>query len=318
MKTKNKEIRVFAPATVSNIACGFDVMGFAIDMPGDELVLRVSERPGVRIMEITGENGKLTKDPALNTAGKPVLSIVKTQGIECGVEIEIHKKMPLGSGLGSSAASAVAATFAMNMLFDLRLSPRELLPFAIEGEMIASGSLHADNVAPALYGGFVLIRSYHPIDIIKLDVPENLHCTVIHPHIEISTKESRRLLPDQIPLTDAIRQWGNTAALVAGLLKSDFALIGRSLEDFVAEPVRSRLIPGFDRMKRAALDAGALGCSISGSGPSLFALSDSRDKADKIAKSMQMALNAHNLGSDLYVSAVNTLGPRVLNCHSFM
>lgn len=312
MRLKINEIRVFAPATVSNIACGFDVMGFAIDMPGDELVLRVSERPGVRIVEITGDNGKLTKDPALNTAGKPILSIVKAHRIECGVEIEIHKKMPLGSGLGSSAASAVAAAFAMNMLFDLRLSPRELLPFAIEGEMIASGSLHADNVAPALYGGFVLIRSYHPIDIIKLDVPENLHCTVIHPHIEISTKESRRLLPDQIPLSDAIRQWGNTAALVAGFFKSDFALIGRSLEDFVAEPVRSRLIPGFDRMKCAALDAGALGCSISGSGPSLFALSDSQAKADAIGQSMQIALNEFNLGSDLYISKINNQGPKVI------
>ncbi|PKP05501.1 MAG: homoserine kinase [Bacteroidetes bacterium HGW-Bacteroidetes-5] len=317
MRTKNKEIRVFAPATVSNIACGFDVMGFAIDMPGDELVLRVSEKPGVRIVKITGDNGRLTYNPEFNTGGKPILSMMRAFGIDCGVEIEIHKQMPLGSGLGSSAASAVAAAFAMNKLFELNLSESELLPFAIEGEMIASGSLHADNVAPALYGGFVLIRSYHPIDIIKLDVPKELFCSVIHPHIEISTKEARELLPEQIPLSTAIRQWGNTAALVAGLLKSDFALIGRSLEDFVAEPVRSRLIPGFAQMKQAALDAGAIGCSISGSGPSLFALSDSRDRADKIAKSMQMALNTFKLGSDLYVSAVNTQGPRILNCQTF-
>ncbi|MDZ4058825.1 MAG: homoserine kinase, partial [Bacteroidales bacterium] len=186
MKTKNKEIRVFAPATVSNIACGFDIMGFAIDMPGDELVLRVSERPGVTITKISGDDKRLTYDVALNTAGKPVLSMVKAFGIEYGVEIEIHKKMPLGSGLGSSAASAVAAAFAVNKLFDLNLSNLDILPFAIEGEMIASGSLHVDNVAPALYGGFVLIRSYNPIDIIKIDVPKNLYCTVIHPHIEIS------------------------------------------------------------------------------------------------------------------------------------
>jgi homoserine kinase len=312
MKTKNKEIRVFAPATVSNIACGFDIMGFAIDMPGDELVLRVSERPGVTITKISGDDGRLTYDVALNTAGKPVLSMVKAFGIECGVEIEIHKKMPLGSGLGSSAASAVAAAFAVNKLFDLNLSNLDILPFAIEGEMIASGSLHVDNVAPALYGGFVLIRSYNPIDIIKIDVPKNLYCTVIHPHIEISTKESRRLLPSEIPLSNAITQWGNTAALIAGLLKSDYNLIGRSLVDVVAEPIRSKLIPGFDDMKSAAIFAGALGCSISGSGPSLFALSDSREKAVLIAQSMQIELNNHNLASDLYVSQINNLGPRVI------
>lgn len=306
------EIRVFAPATVSNIACGFDIMGFAIDKPGDEVVLRMSDKPGVRIVKITGDDGRLTCDPEFNTGGKPVVSMVRAFGIDCGVEIEIHKQMPLGSGLGSSAASAVAAAFAMNKLFELNLSERELLPYALEGEMIASGSLHADNVAPALYGGFVLIRSYHPIDIIRLEVPGELFCSVIHPHMEISTKESRRLLPEQIPLSSAIRQWGNTAALVAGLLKGDFDLIGRSLEDVVAEPLRSRLIPGFAPMKQAALDAGALGCSISGSGPSLFALSDSRDKADRISKAMQIALNEHGLGSDLYVSAVNTRGPRVI------
>ncbi len=312
MRTKMNEIRVFAPATVSNIACGFDIMGFAIDMPGDEVVLRMSDKPGVRIVKITGDDGRLTCDPEFNTGGKPVVSMVRAFGIDCGVEIEIHKQMPLGSGLGSSAASAVAAAYAMNKLFELNLSERELLPYALEGEMIASGSLHADNVAPALYGGFVLIRSYHPIDIIRLEVPGELFCSVIHPHMEISTKESRRLLPEQIPLSSAIRQWGNTAALVAGLLKGDFDLIGRSLEDVVAEPLRSRLIPGFAPMKQAALDAGALGCSISGSGPSLFALSDSRDKADRISKAMQIALNEHGLGSDLYVSAVNTRGPRVI------
>lgn len=312
MRTKMNEIRVFAPATVSNIACGFDIMGFAIDMPGDEVVLRMSDKPGVRIVKITGDDGRLTCDPEFNTGGKPVVSMVRAFGIDCGVEIEIHKQMPLGSGLGSSAASAVAAAFAMNKLFELNLSERELLPYALEGEMIASGSLHADNVAPALYGGFVLIRSYHPIDIIRLEVPGELFCSVIHPHMEISTKESRRLLPEQIPLSSAIRQWGNTAALVAGLLKGDFDLIGRSLEDVVAEPLRSRLIPGFASMKQAALDAGALGCSISGSGPSLFALSDSHDKADRISKAMQIALNEHGLGSDLYVSAVNSCGPRVI------
>jgi len=306
------EVRVFAPATVANIACGFDVMGFAIDEPGDELVLRISSNPGVRITRITGENGKLPLEASLNTAGKPILSMVKDLNITCGIEIEIHKRMPLGSGLGSSAASAVAAAFALDRLLELNLTKEQLLPYALEGEQLASGSIHADNVAPCLYGGFVIIRSYSPIDIIELDVPENLYCTVIHPQIEISTKESRRILPTEIPLSKAITQWGNTAALVAGLLKSDYELIGRSLQDVVIEPVRSQLIPGFYNIKKAAMDLGALGCSISGSGPSMFALSTSMETATNIGFAMQKSLLEYQLQAEVYVSKINNNGPKVL------
>ncbi len=307
------EIRVFAPASVSNIACGFDVMGFAIDEPGDEIVLRISDNPGVKITKITGENGRLPLEADMNTAGAPLLSMIDKLHITCGIEMEIHKKMPLGSGLGSSAASAVGAAFALNELLELKLSKEELLLFAIEGEKIASGSVHADNVAPCLYGGFVLIRGYNPvIDVVEIEVPENLYCTVIHPQIEISTKEARKILPKTIPLSDAITQWGNTAGLVAGLLKKDFGLIGRSLQDVVIEPVRSMLIPGFDEIKKAAMDSGALGCSISGSGPSLFALSSSLQIAVDTGKSMKTALERFGLTGEVYVSRINKNGPRII------
>lgn len=306
------EIKVFAPASVSNIACGFDIMGFAIDEPGDEIIVKKTEKPGVIISNITGDDGKLPREAYKNTAGAPALTILDYHNINCGVEITINKKMPLGSGLGSSAASAVASAFAVNELFELNLSKLDILCYALEGEKIASGSVHADNVAPCLYGGFILIRGYDPVDIVEIDVPENLYCTIIHPHIEISTKESRRLLPKQIPLRDAITQWGNTAGLIAGLLKKDFGLISRSLKDVVAEPVRCPMIPGFQEMKEAAIESGALGCSISGSGPSLFALSDAKLTAEKTGAAMQDALNKFHLESDIYVSKINRHGPRII------
>lgn len=306
------EIRVFAPASVSNIGPGFDIMGFAIDEPGDEVLMRIKDEPGVVISSITGDNGKLPRQAEKNTAGAPAITILNCHNIDKGVEIIINKKMPLGSGLGSSAASAVASAFAMNELFNLKLSKLDLLCYAIEGEKIASGSVHADNVAPCLYGGFILIRGYDPVDIVEIDVPENLYCTIIHPHIEISTLEARRLLPKHISLHDSVTQWGNAAGLIAGLLKKDYELIGRSLKDVVAEPVRSLMIPGFKEMKNAALESGALGCSISGSGPSLFALSDSQNAAHKAGAAMQNALNKFDLMSDIYVSKINQHGPKVI------
>lgn len=307
-----KEVRVFAPATISNIGCGFDVMGFAIEAPGDEVVLRISGNKGVKITLITGDNGKLTYSPEQNTAGAPVISMLKKYAPSLGIEIEIHKKMPYGSGLGSSAASAVASTFAMNQLLGLNLSPYQMLPFAIEGEVIASGSIHADNVAPSLYGGFTLIRDYNPIDIIKIECPNNLYCTVIHPNIEISTKAAREMLPKEIALSKAITQWGNCSALVAGLLMKDYSLIGRSIKDVVVEPYRATLIPGFYHIQKAAVDSGALGCSISGSGPSLFALSKGEEIAQKVGDAMLTELLKHNLEGEVYVSPINKQGPKVL------
>ena len=308
-----KEITVFAPASVTNVSCGFDVMGFAIDGPGDELKLKVTDKPDIIITKITGDNGKLPLQIEKNTAGISILALVKHLAFKKGIEIEIHKKMSLSSGLGSSAASAVASVFALNEILGRPLGKEELLPFALEGEKLTcGGSPHADNVSASLYGGFIIVRSLNPLDVINIDVPENLFCTIIHPDIEINTSDTRKILKKQILLSDAVKQWGNVASLVAGLLKKDYKLIGRSLQDVIIEPVRSILIPGFNDIKQAAMDAGALGCSISGSGPSIFAFSESKQISERVGNSMQFILSGMEIGSDLYISKINKKGPRVI------
>jgi homoserine kinase len=307
-----KGITVFAPATVANVASGFDVLGFALESPGDAVtVVRV---PGnaVSVVSITGDGGKLPRDPKRNTAAVAVGGFLARMGHPFGVEISLEKRMPLSSGLGSSAASAVAAVFAANILAGSPLPARELLPFTMEAEKAACGSAHADNVAPSLLGGFVLIRSYDPLDVIQLPVPAGLSCAVAHPHTELRTEDARRILKKEIRLADAIRQWGNLAALVAALYNGDLRLLGRSLQDVVAEPARSLLIPGFAAVKAAALAAGALGCSISGSGPSVFALCSSTGDSARAGSAMVAAFREAGLESDLYLSAVNTKGPVVL------
>lgn len=306
----NRECTAFAPASVSNVACGFDIMGFALDAPGDRVTARFSDQPGVRIGKVTG--ARLPMDPAANTAAAPVAAMLRHAGDSRGVEIDIHKGVPIGGGIGSSAASAVAAATAANALLGTGLSARELLPFAIEGEKIASGAVHVDNLAPSLLGGFILVRGYDPIDLVPVDVPANLWCVVLHPHMEIRTIDSRRVLPAAVPLKDLVRQTGNAAGLVAGLAGEDFGLIGRSLVDVVAEPARKHLIPGFDAMKAAALGAGALGCSISGSGPSLFALCASGESASTIGESMGKILPPLGLNFTVYVSRVGGAGARII------
>ena len=308
----NKSIKVFAPASVGNVACGFDVFGFAIDKPGDEVIAKLIDKPSVTISKISGDQGNLPLDPDKNTASVAITQFLKQCNSKQGIDIELHKKMPLGSGLGSSAASAVAGVVAANELLGNPLSTKELLPFAIAGERVASGSVHADNVAPSLLGGFILIRSYDPLDIIPISTPRDLVCTVVHPQIEIRTEEARKILPHQITLKSAIQQWGNTAGLIAGMLNSDYDLIGRSLQDVVVEPVRASLIPDFYKVKKAALEAGALGCSISGSGPSLFALSSEFAVAEKIGSAMQNMFTKENIESDVYISKINCEGAKVI------
>ncbi len=302
-------IRVFAPATVANVASGFDVLGFALESPGDAVRLTRTTEKGVRVRSITGDEGKLPKEPKKNTAAVAVAGFLERIGNPFGVDVELEKRMPLSSGLGSSAASAVAAVTAANLLAGSPLSAIELLPFTMEAERVACGSAHADNVAPSLLGGFVLIRSYDPLDVVRLPVPPGLSCAVVHPHTELRTEDARRVLKKEIRLADAIRQWGNLAALVAALYNGDLALLGRSLQDVVAEPARSLLIPGFARVKAAALAAGALGCSISGSGPSVFALCARSEDSSRVADAMVAAFTAAGLASDRYLSAVNPLGP---------
>ncbi len=304
--------RARAPATIANVACGFDVFGLALNHPCDEVVAENSQSPGVRMLEITGDGGKLPLASDKNTACVAVSAMLKSLGNNAGVALRLKKQLPLASGLGSSAASAVAALVATNALLGNPLTKRALLPFAMEGERVACGTAHADNVAPSLLGGFVLVRSYSPLDIISIPTPNGLHCAVTHPHVEVRTEDARRVISQQIPLNLAVANWGNAAALVAGLYANDFALIGRALDDRIFEPARSSLIPGFWDVKKAAVEAGALGCSISGSGPSVFALCSSKEVAAKAADGMKAAFSKNGLGSDSFVSEVNGVGAEVV------
>lgn len=312
---KKLSVTAFAPATVANVGCGFDVLGFAIHGPGDIVTASFSGEPGLRIISISGDEGRLPLDAQKNTAGLAAIALLNAAGYSVddkGIELSIVKKMPLGSGLGSSAASSVAAVVAVNDLIGSPFTKGNLLPFAVEGEIAASGTPHADNVAAALMGGFILVKNHQPPDVITLHTPDDLHCTIIHPAIEIQTKNSRKILKKQVSLEKAVKQWGNVGGLIAGLYTNDYDLIGRSLHDEIIEPVRSMLIPGFKEMKKAALDSGALGCSISGSGPSLFALSTSENLANEIGKNMGAVLDGIGLEYDLFISKVNVDGAYII------
>jgi len=305
-------VKVFAPATVANVGCGFDILGFAVNKPGDVIELMPNDIGKVRIVEISGDEGKLPKEADNNTAGVAIHQYLEHLQIKDGIDVKLHKQMPLGSGLGSSAASAVAAVFAVNELMEKPLTTQELLPFAMEGERFACGSAHADNVAPSLLGGFVLIRSYDPLDVVKIPTPVNLFCTLVYPHIEIKTRDARDLLKKQILLKDAVIQWGNIAGLMAGLMQSDYDLIGRSMHDVIIEPIRSILIPGFDKVKAEAMAAGAIGCGISGSGPTLFALSSEPLVAEKVGDAMSEVFKKLDIDNNIFVSKINHTGPQIL------
>ena len=247
------EIAVFAPATVANVVCAFDILGFALDEPGDEIFMKRSLIPGVRITKITGDDGRLPLATEKNTAAACVQDLLMYLGREdLGIEIELHKKMPIGSGLGSSAASTVGGLFAINELLGKPLTLMELLPFAIRGEELACGHGHADNVAPALLGGFTLIRSYEPLDVVKLPIPTSLYCSVIFPHVDVPTRAARQMIRSKVTLKDAATQWGNIAGLISGLFMEDYSLIGRSMTDILIEPTRSILIPEFQEMRTIA------------------------------------------------------------------
>jgi len=305
-----KEIRVFAPASVANVTCGFDILGFPLSGTGDELSLIAIEEPIIRIKSIEGFD--LPLDPEKNVAGVVIKKFIQDMNIKTGFELSIKKGIKPGSGMGSSAASAAAAAFAVNELAGNPLSTKELVKYAMEGEKLASGIPHADNVAPALLGDFVLIRSYEPLDIIQLKAPEELYCTVVHPHIQVKTEDSRMILKKQISLKKAIEQWGNVAGLITGILTSDYPLIGRSMQDVIIEPVRSILIPKFDEVKRSVLKAGALGCGISGSGPSIFTLSKGERNAQNVQDTMRKIYQNIVVGFDIHVSKINKQGTYVI------
>jgi homoserine kinase len=303
----------FAPATVSNVACGFDVLGFALETPGDEVTARLAPS-GVRIEDITGDGGRLPREASRNTAGVAALALLAKLGERRGVTLCIRKGMPLSSGLGGSAASAAAAVVAVDAVLGAGAPIDTLMMCALEGERLGAGSAHADNIAPCLCGGFVLVRHPNPPDVIRLPVPAGLTAVVVHPDLEIETATARAMLGTTVPLADAVRQWANLGALVHGLHRGDFALIGRALEDTIAEPRRAPLVPGLALIKRAAMDAGALGCSLSGSGPSLFALCAGRDVAARVAQAMTATVK-RCIGGDPqnYVSAIAARGAHVLS-----
>src|SRR5262245_7615091 len=304
-------VTAFAPATVSNVACGFDVLGFALDSPGDEVTARFAPA-GITIDEIIGDGGRLPRDAARNTAGVAAQALLTRLGERRGVALTIRKGLPLSSGLGGSAASAVAAAVAVDGLLGAATPLEVLMACAFDGERIGAGSAHGDNIGPAVYGGFVLVRTANPPDVIRLPVPNGLTAVVVPSDLEIEPAKARALLGTTVPLDDAIQQWANLGAFVDALHRSDFALIARSLQDTIAEPRRAPLVPGLAAIKKAAADAGALGCSLSGSGPSLFALCQSDAVAHAVASAMTHAVKQH-IGGDpqVYVSAISPHGARV-------
>lgn len=300
-------IKIYAPATVANVVCGFDIIGFALQDPNDEMYMRLTDQPGVVIKSLDDYN--LPTTPEKNVAGAALLALLEeVPGV--GFEVEIRKNIKPGSGIGSSAASAAGAVVGANALLNNRFNRDDLVRFAMFGEKVASGVKHADNIAPCIFGGFTLIRSIFPLDIIPLSAPP-LHVTVVHPQIEVRTADARSILKQKVLLKDAIRQWGNIGGLVAGLTKGDYGLIGRSLEDVIIEPVRSILIPGFDELKQSCMEAGALGGGISGSGPSVFMLSESQAKAKELESIMSALYTRIGIDFHTYVTTVNNGGCRV-------
>ena len=304
------EIKIFCPATIANISCGFDVLGLCLETVGDEMIIRKSDVKGIKITKIEGED--LPLETSKNVAGVAALALLDAIDYKFGFEIEIYKNIKPGSGIGSSAASAAGAVFGINELLGKPFTRKELVEFAMKGEAIASGSEHADNVAPAILGGITLVRSSAPLDIIKIESPSDLYATVIHPQIELKTSEMRAVLQPMIPLKSAILQWGNLGGLIAGFYTSDYELIGRSLHDEIVEPLRGPFIPKFDVIKKTALENGALGSGISGSGPSIFALSKGIETANRIAKAMFVVYEDMNMPFEIHVSKVNPEGVKII------
>ncbi|MCO4822721.1 MAG: homoserine kinase [Flavobacteriaceae bacterium] len=307
----NNEIKLFCPATVANVACGFDVLGFCLDSIGDEMVVRKTKEKGICITKIEGYD--LPLEATKNVAGVAAIAMYEHAQPDCGFEIEIYKNIKPGSGIGSSAASAVGIVFGINELLGRPYNKTQLTYFAMKGEALASKSEHADNLAPALFGGFTLVKSTLPLDILEIPTPKELFATLIHPQIEIKTSEAREILPKEVSLKNATTQWANVGSLIHALHTNDYKLIHRSLEDIIVEPYRKQLIPHFDDLKFAAMQAGALGCAISGSGPSIFALSKGKDIAKRVEKAMKSMYSKTDIAYNTFVSTINTKGINIIN-----
>ena len=308
-----REVTVYAPASISNMGSGFDIIGFPLEHIGDTITVRKNEIGDIRITSIEGYSKGIPYESDKNVASYALQKMMDDTGYQCGVDIEIVKNIMPGSGIGSSAASSAGALVAFNRLMGDPLSGENLISYAMEGENLISSGKHADNVAPVIQGGINVIRSYTPLNIIRIPPPEALWVALLHPQIEIRTKLSRELLEETIKLKDAIKQWGNVAGLISGLYTSDYKMIGESMEDVVAEPIRSELIPGFWQLKQSAVDGGALGYSISGSGPSVFAICRGEKSAQKARKAMAECYEGYDIPYKTYVSKVNADGAKVIN-----
>lgn len=314
MTSKVQMVRAFAPATIANVGCGFDVLGCAVNNPGDIVEVHRRKDSKIIVQQITGDHGRLPRD-GNNTIVVAINAFFELIKEPFGVDLYLEKGLPLASGLGSSAASAVAALTAVNQLAGNPLTNDQLLPCALAAEKIVSGASHPDNAAASLFGGFILIRSVQPLDLVSLPVPKQLSIALLSPEAEIPTQDARKILHSQIPLSDAISQWGNLAALVASLHSNDFDLMGRSLSDVIAEPSRSVLIPGYNEVRLAALNNKAIGCSISGAGPAVFALTRSLPEAELAGLAMKKAFLQAGLNAILYVSEINSIGSYVMEEH---
>ena len=304
------EIKIFSPATVANVACGYDVLGFCLDAVGDEMLIRKVDKKGIRITKIEGFD--LPFKTELNVAGVSALAMYETLQPDCGFEIEIFKNIKPGSGIGSSAASAVGSVFGMNALLGKPFNKTELTQFAMKGEALASKCEHADNLAPALFGGFTLVKSLSPLEILEIPSPDNLYATIIHPQIEVKTADSRAILPKEVKLQEAIVQWANFGSLIHSLHTNNYQLMKRSLHDAIIEPHRSKLIPFYKEVKQAALNAGALGTNISGSGPSIFSLCKGIETATLVSDAIKKVYLSTGIKFDIHISKINIEGIKVL------
>jgi homoserine kinase len=302
----------FAPASIGNVAAGFDVLGHPMGAVGDLVTVARSDRPGVRITSVEGIAGALPGDPVANTATAGLLRLVRERGLPFGLDVAIRKGIPLGSGMGGSAASAVAGIVAASAVLREPLSQEEMFRYAMVGEAVASGAKHGDNVAPILFGGLRLVRSIDPPDVVRIPVPAGILCVLVHPELRLDTRTARAVLPREIPLSLHVQQTAELAVLVAACFMGDVALIGRALVDHVVEPARAPLVPGFHAVQRAALDAGALGCSLSGAGPSLFAWCDGENAAERVRAAMVRAFAAADVESQGWISPVDCPGARIV------
>ena len=305
------QIKIFAPASVANVSCGFDVLGFCLEPVGDQMIIRKTNSSGIKITKIEGQN--LPLDVKKNVAGVAAEALLKAHPTKSGFEIEIYKNIKAGSGIGSSAASAAGAVYGINELLGKPYTSHDLISFAMEGEGMASGTVHADNVAPVLMGGITLVRSIDPVDVIKLPTPKDLTAVILHPKIELKTIHAREIIKKNVTMEKAIQQWGNLGAFVSALFNEDYDLMSRSLKDEIVEPMRSVLIPEFESLKKASMDAGALGFGISGSGPSVYALTKGRGGAQKIYSAINEVISSIGIDFEIYISKINNQGIKILN-----